>query len=283
MSWFYYEDRREAKARVLKEVLKRRKRGEALVPVEPKSKRGISATFWGKAWNKNLEDYSDYENRLPRGRTDLRQGAVMDLMIAAGEVTSTVQGSDLYEVRITITPLQAKRWKNLKEECAGKIGSLVELLAGRLSDEIMAHVTDPKEGLFPSPKEIRISCSCPDYAGLCKHAAATLYAVSCRLDDEPGLLFTLRGVDAAELIDTSAMGAVKTLTQPNTGAGNDVLAEIDLEDVFGISFEAPETVEKPAPKAASKKSAAKKAAKKPTPVRKPVPRKAASPKPKKKS
>jgi uncharacterized Zn finger protein len=241
MSWYSYsyddfEDRAAAKARTKLKVEKRRKKGELLVPVVPKAKQGLSITFWGKAWNRNLEAYSDYSNRLPRGRTYLRQGAVMDLLIEQGEITSTVQGSDLYEVRITIKPLLKNRWQSLKETCTGGIGSLVELLGGKLSDQILQQVTDPKQGLFPAPKEIVITCSCPDYAGLCKHAAATLYGVSCRLDDEPALFFKLRGVDAAELIGTSAVDAVQALTAVDGASQDGVIGAADLSDVFGIDL-----------------------------------------------
>jgi uncharacterized Zn finger protein len=241
MSWYSYsyddfEDRAAAKARTKLKVEKRRKKGELLAPVVPKAKQGLSITFWGKAWNRNLEAYSDYSNRLPRGRTYLRQGAVMDLLIEQGEITSTVQGSDLYEVRITIKPLLKNRWQSLKETCTGGIGSLVELLGGKLSDQILQHVTDPKQGLFPAPKEIVITCSCPDYAGLCKHAAATLYGVSCRLDDEPALFFKLRGVDAAELIGTSAVDAVQALTAVDGASQDGVIGAADLSDVFGIDL-----------------------------------------------
>ncbi|WP_050023811.1 SWIM zinc finger family protein [Verrucomicrobium sp. BvORR034] len=241
MSWYSYsyddfEDRAAAKARTKLKVEKRRKKGELLAPVVPKAKQGLSITFWGKAWNRNLEAYSDYSNRLPRGRTYLRQGAVMDLLIEQGEITSTVQGSDLYEVRITIKPLLKNRWQSLKETCTGGIGSLVELLGGKLSDQILQQVTDPKQGLFPAPKEIVITCSCPDYAGLCKHAAATLYGVSCRLDDEPALFFKLRGVDAAELIGTSAVDAVQALTAVDGASQDGVIGAADLSDVFGIDL-----------------------------------------------
>jgi uncharacterized Zn finger protein len=241
MSWYSYsyddfEDRAAAKARTKLKVEKRRKKGELLAPVVPKAKQGLSITFWGKAWNRNLEAYSDYSNRLPRGRTYLRQGAVMDLLIEQGEITSTVQGSDLYDVRITIKPLLKNRWQSLKETCTGGIGSLVELLGGKLSDQILQQVTDPKQGLFPAPKEIVITCSCPDYAGLCKHAAATLYGVSCRLDDEPALFFKLRGVDAAELIGTSAVDAVQALTAVDGASQDGVIGAADLSDVFGIDL-----------------------------------------------
>ncbi|MEZ0389374.1 MAG: SWIM zinc finger family protein [Verrucomicrobium sp.] len=238
-----YHDRAAAKASAMRKVLSRRKKGELLAPVVPKAKQGLSITFWGKAWNKNLEAYSDFSNRLPRGRTYLRKWAVMDLLIEKGEITSTVQGSDLYDVRITIKPLASTRWASLKEDCVGRIGSLVELLGGKLNDQILHQVTDQANGLFPGPREIQINCSCPDYAGLCKHAAATLYGVSCRLDDDPSLFFKLRGVDAGELIGTSAMDAVQALTTPESGAEDGVIAGVDLADVFGIdlgSFDIPE-------------------------------------------
>ncbi|WP_009958223.1 SWIM zinc finger family protein [Verrucomicrobium spinosum] len=283
MSWYSYsydnyEDRAAAKARTKRKVDQRRKKGELLAPVVPKAKLGLSITFWGKAWNRNLEAYSDYSNRLPRGRTYLRQGAVMDLAIEQGEITSTVMGSDLYEVRITVKPLLKNRWQSLKEACTGGIGSLVELLGGKLSDQILQQVTDPQQGLFPAPKEILITCSCPDYAGLCKHAAATLYGVSCRLDDDPALFFKLRGVDAAELIGTSAVDAVHALTAVDADAQEGVIGAADLSDVFGIdlgNLEIPDGLLDAAP-AAGPRAGAKVPPKKKVETRKIVRKKAAS-------
>lgn len=283
MSWYSYsydnyEDRAAAKARTKRKVDQRRKKGELLAPVVPKAKTGLSTTFWGKAWNRNLEAYSDYSNRLPRGRTYLRQGAVMDLAIEAGEVTSTVMGSDLYDVRIIVKPLLKNRWKSLKEACTGGIGSLVELLGGKLSDQILRQVTDPKQGLFPDPKEIVITCSCPDYAGLCKHAAATLYGVSCRLDDDPALFFKLRGVDAAELIGTSAVDAVQALTAVDAGSQAGVIGAADLSDVFGIdlgNLEIPDGLLEAAP-AAGPRSTGKTSPKKKVAAKKAASKKAAS-------
>lgn len=272
MSWYSYsyddfEDRAAAKARTKLKVEKRRQKGEPLTPVVPRAKQGLSTTFWGKAWNRNLEAYSDFSNRLPRGRTYLRQGAVMDLTIEQGEITSTVMGSDLYDVRITIKPLSSARWKSLKKDCTGRIGSLVELLSGRLSDQILQEVTDPAKGLFPSPKEILITCSCPDYAGLCKHAAATLYGVSCRLDEDPSLFFKLRGVDAADLIGSSAEDAVQVLTTIDTSSEEGVIDANDLSEVFGIdlgAWEISDSLMEPAPggKAGAKVSGKKKASRK---------------------
>ena len=163
--------------------------------------RAIVSTFWGKAWCTNLEGYSDFENRLPRGRTYVRNGSVVDLKIAKGRITALVSGSELYTVQIDIAALPQKAWQVVKARCAGKVGSLVELLQGKLSNAVMEAVTDRAEGLFPKPKEIKMRCSCPDYAGMCKHLAAVMYGIGNRLDSSPELLFELRGVDHRELIE----------------------------------------------------------------------------------
>ena len=166
--------------------------------------RTIARSFWGKAWNHNLESYGDYENRLPRGRSYLSSGQVLDLKIGAGTIDALVMGSHLYRVEVRISPLPPARWKALSAACAGKVGSLVELLQGRLSDQVMSVVTRHGEGLFPSPREITKSCSCPDWADVCKHVAAVLYGVGARLDRQPELLFLLRGVDHLDLIGAAA-------------------------------------------------------------------------------
>ena len=162
--------------------------------------RTIAKTFWGKSWCANLERYSDFENRLPRGRTYVRNGSVLDLQIAKGEVAAMVAGSELYKVKIAIAPVKQARWKAICRDCAGAINSLVELLQGRLAKGVMDRVCREGDGLFPSPREIKLSCSCPDWADMCKHVAAVLYGVGARLDEKPQLLFVLRGVDENELL-----------------------------------------------------------------------------------
>lgn len=197
--------------------------------------RTIARSFWGKGWNHNLESYSDYENRLPRGRSYLSSGQVLDLKIGAGRIDALVMGSSLYRVEICIAPLPPARWKALSAACAGKVGSLVELLQGRLSDQVMAVVTRPGEGLFPSPREITKSCSCPDWADVCKHVAAVLYGVGARLDRQPELLFLLRGVDHLDLIGAAA-GA--SLTAAPGAAASPTIADEDVAGIFGIELEA---------------------------------------------
>lgn len=220
------------------EAKRRAKAGQQLSPVHIEG-RNIATTFWGKAWCTNLEGYSDYSNRLPRGRTYARNGSVIDLQIQPGKVAALVQGSKLYTVSITITPLKDSAWSALRADCAGSIHSLVELLQGKLSQGVMERICLRSTGLFPSPGEIKLSCSCPDWAGMCKHVAAALYGVGVRLDQRPELLFTLREVDHLELVAEAGRGLA---TAPV--AGGIVLEGEDLGDLFGLDLgeEAPVAV-----------------------------------------
>jgi len=211
--------------------------------------RAIATTFWGLAWCKNLEAYSDYANRLPRGRTYARNGSVVDLEITTGRVEALVQGSSLYKIQITFGTLPAPRWNTFKQRSAGRVTNLLDLLQGRLSKEILTDLTQRDSGLFPAPSEIRMSCSCPDSASLCKHLAAVLYGVGARLDHKPELFFTLRGVDVGELIAkvTSEVAGVGVASVGT--AGSDGLVGEDLSALFGVDLDAGTTVP-PAPSAA---------------------------------
>jgi uncharacterized Zn finger protein len=215
-----------------KEVKKLKKKGEACYPVILAG-RTIASTFWGKAWCDHLESYSDYENRLPRGRTYVRNGSVIDLKMAPGEVTALVSGSSLYKVKITIKKTPSNKWIQIVKDCSGQIDSLIELIQGQLSKGVMKVVTDPDKGLFPNPKEIELSCSCPDWADMCKHVAATLYGVGARLDQSPEELFTLRQVDHRELI---AKAGTAPLTQKSPSKRKKILADTDLSSLFGIDM-----------------------------------------------
>ena len=189
------------------------KAGSALSPV--RSSRGaIARTFWGRAWCDNLERYSDFANRLPRGRTYLRNGSVIDLKITSGEVRAKVMGSRLYDVNVTVVAVPRKQWQSISGDCAGSIDSLVELLQGRLSKAVMERICRPSTGLFPSPKEIQFSCSCPDWASMCKHVAAVLYGVGTRLDSQPELIFALRRVDPKDLVAQAGGGLRRSTTKP---------------------------------------------------------------------
>jgi uncharacterized Zn finger protein len=258
MGWYYgfrpYVPVAKRRAEAAREVAKRTKKGQKVSPVHIEG-RAIASTFWGQAWCTNLEGYSDFENRLPRGRSYVRNGSVVDLKIDKGRIKALVSGSELYEIQIDIAALPKPHWQALKERCAGQIGSLVELLQGKLSKAVMEQVTDRDRGLFPKPKEITMRCSCPDYAGMCKHIAATMYGVGNRLDSSPELLFVLRAVDYSELIEQAIPAA------PVGDAGTaPTLAAEDLGAIFDIEIgEAPAApVEKHAAKIRAK-TAAKKA------------------------
>ena len=197
--------------------------------------RLIAKTFWGKAWCDNLTAYQDFSNRLPRGATYVRNGSVVDLIIKPKKIEAIVAGSEPYTVKIDITALDSKRWKSIRSECSESIDSLLDLLSGKLSDGVMKRLTDQKSGLFPSPKEIKMSCSCPDYSSCCKHLAAVMYGIGSRLDSQPELLFMLRGVDHQELV-TQAI-ASGNLDRELVSGGSGGLESQDLGAIFGIELD----------------------------------------------
>ena len=215
-----------------REMQQLRKKGHEVAPVVIEG-RTITRTFWGKAWCENLEHYSDYANRLPRGRTYVRNGSVVDLQIAPGAVAARVSGSSLYLVKIAVAALPPSRWKSLCRDCSGAIDSLVELLQGRFSKGVMERICQVKTGLFPSPSEIELSCSCPDWATMCKHVAAVLYGVGARLDERPELLFRLRQVDEGELVAQAGRDLPLARTRPTDDR---VLASDDLAGLFGLEM-----------------------------------------------
>lgn len=234
--WAPYVPVAKRRARATREINKLRKKGTEIQPIEVQGRK-IARTFWGEAWCSHLEKFSDYENRLPRGRTYVRNGSVCHLAISKGKVEAIVSGSELYRVDINIKPLSVNKWKNVRKQCAGQIGSMLELLQGRFSDNVMQIVADQNQGLFPQPSEIKLACDCPDWAGMCKHIAAALYGVGARLDHQPELLFLLRDVDHEELItaDLDIQSATSRKGKRRRLAG------ADLSDVFGLDMEEPVT------------------------------------------
>ena len=229
MEWRRYVPVAARRAKALREMNKLRKKGKDIQPIEIEG-RTIARSFWGKRWCEHLESFSDYANRLPRGRTYVRNGSVCHLAIQPGRIDAIVSGSELYDVTIRIDKLNAVVWKSVKTRCSGQIGSMLELLQGKLSQQVMGVVTDRDRGLFPKPGEIKLDCSCPDWATMCKHVASVLYGVGSRLDDRPESLFLLRGVDTAELIATE-------MALPGDTASDDALAADALAGIFGIDLD----------------------------------------------
>ncbi|MCH7747637.1 MAG: SWIM zinc finger family protein [Acidobacteria bacterium] len=230
--WRPYVPVATRRRRAAQKIATLQRSGRAISPVDIDG-RTIARTFWGESWCRNLEAYSDYANRLPRGRTYVRNGSVLDLQIEHGRVRALVSGSSLYDVEIEIRPLARKRWKVIKSQCAGKIDSMVELLQGSISRGVMEVVTRKGEGLFPAPQEISLRCSCPDWATMCKHVAAVLYGVGARLDHEPEMLFTLRGVEPTELI----AAAVTHVPTTRKSGRRRLLKTDDMSSVFGIELD----------------------------------------------
>jgi uncharacterized Zn finger protein len=263
--WAPYVSVAKRRARAQRVVAKLRKQGKHIEPVEVAGRK-IARSFWGEGWCKQLEQFSDYDNRLPRGRTYVRNGSVAHLAISKGKIEALVIGSTIYHVDIAVKPLARKKWKILCQQCTGRIGSMLELLQGQLSNQVMQIVTDPKTGLFPDPDEITLCCDCPDWADMCKHIAAVLYGIAARLDHQPELLFVLRNVDHEALI--SAELDMQTATSSTSKRRR--LTTQNLSNVFGVDIE--ETVEhlKRKKSSVSKKAATRKAIKKKTAAEKAV-------------
>ncbi|HOG49062.1 MAG TPA: helix-turn-helix domain-containing protein [Lentisphaeria bacterium] len=237
--WFYppYASVAVQKQRNATAAKKLSAKGRTLKPVCVTG-RMIATTFWGKAWCDNVESYQDYANRLPRGRSYVRYGAVLDLQIVVGKVTALVAGSasQPYQITIAIAPMDETRWEALKKKCVGRIDSLLALVQGKMPSEILKEFCSQSQGLFPSPCDITMHCSCPDSAGLCKHLAAVLYGIGARLDEEPKLFFILRGLDERELLGDKAIDSL------TAGAASEIAAG-DLADVFGVDFDTLEDVQ----------------------------------------
>ncbi len=229
--WAPYVPVAERRRQAARKVSDLKKKGKTLSPVLIEG-RTIARTFWGKSWCDHLEAYSDFKNRLPRGKTYVRNGSVIDLQIGKGRVTALVSGSSIYQIEISIVELEVSRWRALIDQCAGKIDSLVELLQGKFSRGVMEVMTSQKLGLFPSPSQISMECSCPDSAVMCKHVAAVLYGIGTRLDEKPELFFELRNVDHSELISA----AITKNTVQRTVSRERILKTSDLSGLFGVDL-----------------------------------------------
>jgi uncharacterized Zn finger protein len=243
----------ERKAKAQAAASRLQKKDSGLQPVAING-RLIARSFWGKAWCHHLEQFSDFSNRLPRGRSYVRNGSVVDLKIEKGAINARVAGSSVYDVSISISTLPEERWAFIKQQCAGGIGSALELLQGKISDQVMQTVCHRDNGLFPHPVDIKLDCNCPDWATLCKHLAAVLYGVGARLDESPELLFLLRGVDHAEMIEAE----LTFDTQANTGSE----LSGDLSAIFGIEIDSDYSPELKNVKRKKKQSRKKQAVKK---------------------
>lgn len=242
----------EKRAKAQKSLEKLKKKNPDIAPISIDGRK-LARTWWGKAWNDNLESYSDYANRLGRGRSYVRHGAVLDLKITPGKVTALVQGSNSkpYRIDIAIEPLSKKTWETITQACEGKIDSLQELIDGKFPKALAELFTAQGKGLFPTPKEISLNCSCPDWATMCKHVAAVLYGVGARLDENPTLFFILRNVNIDELVAKAIVQKSETLLKKSGRKSGRVIDNDDISAMFGIEMETEN--EKIAPKKANKR------------------------------
>ena len=261
--WAPYVSVAERRKKAEREIARRRKAGQPSAPVIVEG-RTIAKTFWGKAWCENLERYRDFDSRLPRGRSYVRNRAVLDLQIKPLAVKALVSGSKIYEVTIGVAAVSKSKWQSICRDCAGGIDSLVELLQGRLSTSVMERICLPNQALFPRPTEIKLSCSCPDYASMCKHVAAVLYGVGTRLDKEPELLFRLRAVDEKDLL--ANLG--ETASRSKTPTTDKVLSDDDVSALFGLEMadDSPPAASKPATRAQPKAKTKTKTKRKSAPI-----------------
>lgn len=241
MSFYGYPDYvpvAERKRKAQNAVEKLKKKNPEIAPVTIAGRK-LATTWWGTAWNNNLESYSDYENRIGRGRSYLRNGAVLDLKIERGCIKALVQGSSSkpYQVGMAIRPLKAVQWEKIIKSCAGKIESLSELIDGKFPKALSELFTARGSGLFPTPREITFTCSCPDWAVMCKHVAAVLYGVGARLDQNPALFFTLRGVNVEDLIVEAVQGKMESMLSKSKVKSRRILTDVDVTAMFGVEVE----------------------------------------------
>ncbi len=199
----------------------------------------LARSWWAKSWNKNLERYADYANRIGRGRSYLRHGAVLDLKITPGCVRALVMGSAAkpYEVVIDIQPIGKAHLQAIKKQCESHLKSMQELLAGKFSETLSELFFSEKTGLFPEPQTLKFRCSCPDWAVMCKHVAAVLYGIGARFDEDPSLFFTLRGVEAGDLVAEAVKDRAEDLLSRTKLQSSKVIADADLSDIFGIDMD----------------------------------------------
>ncbi|MHB1785409.1 MAG: SWIM zinc finger family protein [Acidimicrobiales bacterium] len=169
----------------------------------PAGRRPFGASWWGRAWVEALEQRAQLDpNRLPRGRTYARSGAVGALTLAPGEILAEVQGSrrSPYAVRVRVRPFSEVDWDRLLDALAAEIGHTAALLDGELPPGVADDIRSVGLDLLPGAGELQPRCSCPDWADPCKHAAAVCYLVADELDSDPFGLLLLRGLGREEVL-----------------------------------------------------------------------------------
>lgn len=237
----------ELQEKARKAASQARKKGKKYEPVIARTRGSqVCTSWWGKAWCDNLERYADYDNRLPRGKRYVRNGALLDLKIEKGLVRAKVQGSRSrpYSVEIEIDPLSKEKVQSIMDSCSRKVSSLEALANGEFPKEMEEVITE-KGGLFPDPSQIHFDCSCPDWAYLCKHVACVMYGIGVKLDENPFWFFELRGIDTDMLLKKTVENKVAALLENAQKPSNRILSQDQVHSLFSsdISFEETEAEE----------------------------------------
>ncbi len=231
----YYETKAEKRRRIGEKLERLRKTDPNIAPLTIEGNT-LAKSWWGKAWGKNLESYADYKSRLSRGKNYVKQGAILDLKIEEGKVNSKISGSGskIYDCEIHIERLSDERLKKILEHCQNKISTLDALLTGDFSEELLELFQDKSYGLFPSPDEISFRCDCPDVANICKHVAATLYAIGTKFDDDPMFFFELRQIESENLIQKSVEKKLENMLEHVGKKTSRTMDASKISDVFGL-------------------------------------------------
>lgn len=200
----------------------------------------LATSWWGKMWNTNLERYAEYSNRIGRGKTYVKNELVIDLQIEESKVFAYVQGKrrDPYQIAIYIDPTKPGLIEQIKEKCQGKLDTVEELLEGKFSKEISSIFMIQGAGLFPEPKEIKFRCSCPDYTSCCKHVSAVLYGIGSKLDVNPLLFFTLRGINLDDFLKDVIISKTENILDKGIKCKSKrIIDNANIEDLFDIDLD----------------------------------------------
>jgi uncharacterized Zn finger protein len=195
-------------------------------PVQVKHRMKLAVSFWGRAWCRYIETYHELDQRYNQGRSLLRSGAVLDLVITVGKVNARVFDGEWYSVALGFVPMEVEKWAEFVAKGGGKIDSVLSLLAGKVPAAVAELIADYECGLFPATNEISFSCSCLDDARVCRHSTAVLYSLGVRFDETPDLFFVLRRVDPQDLVQ----GLSKEL-------GKEQSDSAELGKLFEVDFE----------------------------------------------
>ncbi|GAC1363679.1 MAG: SWIM zinc finger family protein [Ktedonobacteraceae bacterium] len=186
--------------------------------IKTKKEHGaIGETWWSKRWLHTLESFG-MGSRLSRGRSYARQGQVVSIDIKPGVVKAKVQGSmrEPYKITIHLLPLSNDDWEKVTTALASQAIFAAKLLAGEMPANIEEAFSSVRISLFPvSEEDLRTRCTCPDWVNLCKHTAAVYYILAEQFDEDPFLLFTLRGRTKEELIATLRKKRIEVTQAPD--------------------------------------------------------------------